>query len=119
MSSKGYLSGTENGFELYPYVHEFSHQASTRPSSAVLLSPKHPPTTPGFKKPNTLQLGYGDFTQLATTAPGQYDAVVTLYLIDTAENAMKYLLMLSARFCDPAAFGSTLAPSNGVYCTTG
>ncbi|KAF5118172.1 hypothetical protein DV454_000653 [Geotrichum candidum] len=87
---KGYLSGTENGFELYPYVHEFSHQASTE---AQLRSITVPDTaaTPGFKKPKTLQLGYGDFTQLATTAPGQYDAVVTLYLIDTAENAMKYL----------------------------
>lgn len=87
---KGYLPGTSGGFELYPYVHEFSHQASTEAQLRSITVPDTA-TEKKFQKPKTLNLGYGDFTQLVGISPGQYDAVVTLYLIDTAENALKYI----------------------------
>lgn len=69
---------------------------------------------PTLRIPSTLSLGYGDFTQLvqqpnpvqkmlfssdhrtfnernSNSQNGKYDAVVTLFLIDTAENALTYM----------------------------
>lgn len=84
---KNYVSGADTQFEFYPYVHEFSHQASTESQLRAVMSPD----IPGLKQPKNLELGYGDFTEMAVTNPQQYDAVVSLFLIDTAECAMKYL----------------------------
>lgn len=135
-----------NAFDIYPYIHKFSHQVNklfqTRPSRIPefglldytstqnnkpvngdgnkLKSAKKNKTSkahkipanknqilsdhePPLRLPNTLSLGYGDFTQLvdkpirninetsSSTHSRQYDAVVTLFLIDTAENVFKYI----------------------------
>lgn len=85
---KGHMSGVGSQFELFPYVHEFSHQEAT---AAQVRGVKVPDVDGDFKKPKNLTLGYGDFTALASTNPGEYDAVVSLFLIDTAENILKYL----------------------------
>lgn len=84
---KGNLTGADTGFEYFPYVHEFSHQASTESQLRGVCSPD----VSGIKQPKNLTLGYGDFTELSQTKPDHFDAVVSLFLIDTAENAMKYL----------------------------
>lgn len=132
-------------FDLYPYIHHFSHQVArksqTRPCTIpefefpeylkskykVLstvettestvennLRTKSPTTSPSHQTlriPSTLSLEYGDFTKLSqnngttsksycndrpnfadeTCSTGRYNAIVTLYLIDTAENALVYL----------------------------
>lgn len=74
-------------FELYPYVHDFSHQVSGQSQLRGIISPN----VSVLKKPPSLTLGFGDFTQVALTEPKSYDAIVTLFLIDTAENALQYL----------------------------
>lgn len=79
-------------FELFPYVHDFSHQ-DTREKQ---LRGVNIPDLGAFRKPKNLTLKYGDFTSLAKTQPGTYDSVVTLFLIDTAENVMIYLEAINA-----------------------
>lgn len=74
-------------FEVFPYIHDFSHQVS---GEAQLRGVKCPHFSP-IAKPANLKLGYGDFTELAKSQPKSYNAVVTLFLIDTAENALEYL----------------------------
>lgn len=83
--------GKPQQFEFFPYVHEFSHQET----KAHQLRGVRVPDVAGtpLRKPKTLTLGYGDFTALANDPAhaGQYDSIVTLFLLDTAENALAYL----------------------------
>lgn len=81
------LSLSSSQFELFPYVHDFSHQVSGQSQLRGVISPN----IASLKKPPNLKLEYGDFTELALTHPKSYDAIVTLYLVDTAENALQYL----------------------------
>lgn len=81
-------SGGRTNFELFPYIHDFSHQSSGLYQLRGIVSPNLPGP---LKKPPNLKLGYGDFTKIMSLEPKSYDAIVTLYLIDTAENALQYL----------------------------
>lgn len=85
-------TGPGSRFELFPYVHEFSHQEAT----ASQLRGVYIPDVGDIKKPKNLTLGYGDFTEMAETHAGEYDAIVSLFLIDTAENVMNYLDSIQA-----------------------
>lgn len=84
---KKYLPASQDHFDLYPFVHDFSHQSST---SAQLRSISIP-SIKDLSQPKNLHLDYGDFTKLAKSNPSEYDSVVTLFLIDTAENTLHYL----------------------------
>ena len=79
--------GGASQFELFPYVHDFSHQASGRYQLRGVISPN----LRDLKKPPNLNLSFGDFTELVVTEPKNYDALVTLFLLDTAENALQYI----------------------------
>lgn len=81
-------NNSRTNFELFPYVHDFSHQSTAQHQLRNVVLPDLPGP---LKKPANLTLGYGDFTELMHTEPKSYDAIVTLYLIDTAENALQYL----------------------------
>lgn len=74
-------------FEIFPYVHDFSHQASGQFQLRSVVSPN----LSGLKRPSNLKLEYGDFTDLVKSESKMYDAIVTLFLIDTAENALQYI----------------------------
>lgn len=84
---EGSSDGYPSQFEFYPYVHDFSHQASGDSQLRGVVSPN----ITSLKKPPNLSLEFGDFTELALTQSKSYDAIVSLFLIDTAENALQYL----------------------------
>lgn len=113
------LPQTDGRFQLFPYVHDFSHQVNGENQGRALSIPDitppeylpiAQPTGKEIVQPSTLKIGYGDFTHLVNNIsqpaaaenddddpyPNQYDAVVTLFLIDTAENALKYLEAIRA-----------------------
>ncbi|KAK9463467.1 N2227-like protein-domain-containing protein [Lipomyces oligophaga] len=78
------LSFEQDSLEVYPFIHSFSYQKS----EADQLRPiAFPDLTPTVKKDN-LSATYGDFLQLK----GQtYNAIVTLFFIDTAEDVLTYI----------------------------
>ncbi|BGP46986.1 hypothetical protein JCM10450v2_002838 [Rhodotorula kratochvilovae] len=70
---------------LAPYVHSFSHQ---RTSANLLRRVSFPDIVP--RRDLALRFVPGDFRELFR-AEGTYDAVVTLFFIDTASNLLDYL----------------------------
>lgn len=72
--------------EIAPFMHEFSHQVSGKDQLRTVPIDLFPETAP-----ENLTLHYGDFRALARSRPHAYDAVVTVYFIDTAENVFSYL----------------------------
>ncbi|KAK7202680.1 N2227-like protein-domain-containing protein [Myxozyma melibiosi] len=69
---------------VYPFIHNLSHQTTgTQQFRAV----RFPDTTPADKDHSGLEVRYGDFLQLKT----RYDAIATLFFIDTAENVLDYI----------------------------
>jgi hypothetical protein len=70
-------------YTVHPYIHEFSHQVS---KDCQLRGVEIPDLDTIPHLPN-LSLKYGDFTQISY----QYDAIVSLFFIDTAENIFSYL----------------------------
>lgn len=70
---------------LAPYVHSFSHQ---RTRSNLLRRISFPDIVP--RRDLALRFLPGDFLELFTSLD-QYDAVVTLFFIDTAANLLAYL----------------------------
>ncbi|GAA5893744.1 hypothetical protein JCM8208_001233 [Rhodotorula glutinis] len=71
--------------QLAPYVHSFSHQ---RTSSNLVRRISFPDVVP--RRDLALRFLPGDFIELFTSLD-QYDAVVTLFFIDTAANLLAYL----------------------------
>jgi carnosine N-methyltransferase len=75
------LSKQDNPSIIYPFIHESSFQRSGQSQCRPVKIQTH-------DCPKNLQILYGDFTKLRET---NYDAIVTLFFIDTAENVLQYL----------------------------
>lgn len=75
---------------LAPYVHSFSHQ---RTSADLVRRVSFPDVVP--RRDLALQFVPGDFVELARAederGQARYDAVVTLFFLDTASNLLAYL----------------------------
>ncbi|RPB05100.1 N2227-domain-containing protein [Choiromyces venosus 120613-1] len=80
--------GTQHTY--YPFVNWWSHQ---RESRNVLRGITFPEVQPSSKALERYTLLEGDFTKLFLDdgERGSYDAVVTLFFIDTARNIVEYL----------------------------
>ncbi|GAA5820823.1 hypothetical protein JCM3770_000354 [Rhodotorula araucariae] len=76
---------TANQHTLAPYVHSFSHQ---RTAANLLRRVSFPDVVP--QRDLALRFIPGDFMELFRV-PGEYDAVLTLFFIDTASNLLAYL----------------------------
>ncbi|GAA5857478.1 hypothetical protein JCM9279_007300 [Rhodotorula babjevae] len=76
---------TTDQHTLAPYVHSFSHQ---RTSSNLVRRVSFPDIVP--RRDLALRFVPGDFLELFSSL-GQYDAVVTLFFLDTAANLLAYL----------------------------
>ncbi|KAA8916491.1 hypothetical protein TRICI_001354 [Trichomonascus ciferrii] len=85
IASKFFLQNSRRSqhYTIHPYIHEFSHQVS---KDCQLRGVEIPELNAIPHLPN-LSLTYGDFTQVSY----QYDAIVSLFFIDTAENIFSYL----------------------------
>ncbi|GAA5928057.1 uncharacterized protein JCM15063_006071 [Sporobolomyces koalae] len=79
-----YRTHTENQHRVYPYVHSFSHQ---RTADNLLRSVTFPDVVP--RKDVKLEFEQGDFLTLFTQDES-FDAIVTLFFIDTASNLLDY-----------------------------
>lgn len=80
---------TSGHYTIHPYIHEFSHQVNGECQLRVINIPDSSTRIPYL---NNLELKYGDFTQLPSYNDGhQYDGIVTLFFLDTAENVFNYL----------------------------
>ncbi|GAA6018446.1 hypothetical protein JCM10207_000897 [Rhodosporidiobolus poonsookiae] len=77
---------TANQHVLAPYVHSFSHH---RTSANLLRTVRFPDVVPDPEAVRRMEFKPGDFTELFDEE-GTYDAVVTLFFIDTASNLLTY-----------------------------
>lgn len=77
-----------NSTIFHPFIDWWSHQATTDDLVRPVSFPDVSPTTTSS---SVLHIE-GDFTTVfKDTPPGSYDAVVTLFFIDTARNLLSYL----------------------------
>jgi hypothetical protein len=76
-------------------MHQFSHQVSGKDQLRTVPIDLLPP-----KPLENLTVQYGDFRALARRRPHAYDAVVTVFFIDTAENIFAYLDAIDALLKD-------------------
>lgn len=77
-----YMINSTASHKIYPYTHQFSHKLSEESQCRPVLIPD--------VRPN-VKVQYGDFTKWAHDSGDQYDAIVTLFFMDTAENIFTYL----------------------------
>ncbi|KAF7968798.1 hypothetical protein HWV62_29264 [Athelia sp. TMB] len=90
-----------NSHTLYPYILEWAHQQKS-------TSPFNPVTFPDVIPSQSIHWIPGDFlTQV--TGEGVYDAVVTLFFIDTSENFFDYLQKMY-RILKPGGVWINLGP---------
>ncbi|KAK9449483.1 N2227-like protein-domain-containing protein [Limtongia smithiae] len=80
------LEQQKEQWSVYPYIHTFSYQTS---GAEQLRTVKFPDISPKYD-PTTLHLSFGDFMRLSGPEH-QYNAVVTLFFIDTAEDVISYI----------------------------
>ncbi|KAK9379235.1 N2227-like protein-domain-containing protein [Kockiozyma suomiensis] len=78
------LEQTANSCSVFPFVHNFSYQRS---SSSQLREITFPDVSPPETDHSSLSVSFGDFLALKS----KYDAVATLFFIDTAENVLAYI----------------------------
>lgn len=77
----------QNPYHIYPFVHEQSHHRS----EIGQLRPVLIPDDPQLLSDHQPILVQGDFTKMTPEEYGQFDALVTIFFIDTAENLFDYL----------------------------
>lgn len=85
IGSRFIFASQQHEYSIYPYIHEFSHQVSDQ---YQLRSVQVPDISPLSQPPN-LSIQLGDFQKIPGYA--KYDAIATVFLIDTAENVFDYL----------------------------
>ncbi|GAA5886265.1 hypothetical protein JCM16303_003744 [Sporobolomyces ruberrimus] len=77
---------SSNQHSIHPYIHSFSHQ---RTSQNLLRTVSFPDIVPR-KQDVDLEFVQGDFLSLFFEEDEKFDAIVTLFFIDTASNLLDY-----------------------------
>ncbi|KAK9236949.1 N2227-like protein-domain-containing protein [Lipomyces kononenkoae] len=103
------LEQSKNSCAVYPHVHNFSHQISGKGQLRPVMFPDVEP-----ENRVRIRNSFGDFMKLSGSH-NLYDAIATLYFIDTAENMLTYidtirqLLPLGGIWlnCGPLKWGSS------------
>ncbi|KAK9476847.1 N2227-like protein-domain-containing protein [Lipomyces japonicus] len=80
------LEQKKDSYVVHPSIHNFSHQSTKK---LQLRGVKFPDISPEFDR-SQLRLVYGDFMKVSGP-PESYNAVATLFFIDTAENSLAYI----------------------------
>lgn len=85
LTSPTHSSPSSLNFSLHPYLESWSH---ARSRASLYRSVQIPDSHLSLNAPNLLV--EGDFTTAFSYQPATYDAVVTLFFIDTARNLVQY-----------------------------
>jgi hypothetical protein len=78
---------------IHPWVHWLSHQRSSAATTRAVRFPDVLPE-PLDSPSSRLRLVEGDFTRVLNGEEGSYDAVVSVFFIDTALNVVDYLFVV-------------------------
>lgn len=95
-----FMINSSDSYKIYPYTHQFSHKLSEESQCRSVMIPDVKPK---------VKVQYGDFTKWAQESGDQYDVIVTLFFMDTAENIFTYLDNID-RLLKPGGIWINLGP---------
>ena len=103
-------------FEIYPWIHQMSN---VRSSVEQLQAIKIPDIAP-FELPDNAVFGCaaGDFLEIAKEQPCEWDAVVTCFFLDTANNIVAYMEAIW-EILKPGAYWVNIGPLLYHYADSG
>ncbi|XP_022656068.1 carnosine N-methyltransferase-like isoform X2 [Varroa jacobsoni] len=78
-----------NMFTIYPYVHQFTNNMRNADQVRSVTVPDVNPAEAGIN-PN-FSMAAGNFVEVYSEQPDTWDAVVTCFFIDTAQNVIEYI----------------------------